>query len=228
MTMPTTVRKDIPVTKEAAAGAAIYSNFLLSFYDVEVLMFEMNCIFKCSPRKILDLYNEHVSDKHLDVGVGTGYFLDKCQFPVEHPVVHLMDLNPNSLRKTSDRIRRYHPVSHHWNVLEPVREDLPRFNSIGAANFLHCLPGTMLSKEIIFRNLNRFLNKGGVFFGATVLGHGVNAGLLYRIANPIYNRASVFSNLNDNAADLEKILSMNFSSYSVDIVGSYAFFVGQV
>lgn len=219
-------REDVPASKEAAAGAAAYSNLLLSIYDVEVLVFEMRCIFKCSAQKILDLYNKHVSDLHLDLGVGTGYFLDKCRYPVEDPVVHLMDLNPNSLRKTSGRIRRYRPAAHHWNVLEPYSGDLPRFNSIGAANFLHCLPGTMLSKEVVFRNLDRFLNDGGVFFGATVLGQGVDAGLLYRFANPLYNKVSVFSNLHDNAEDLAKILAANFKSYSVDIVGSYAFFAG--
>lgn len=224
--LPTTDQKYIPASKEAAAGAAAYSNFLLSIYDVEVLMFEMRCIFKCPSQKILDLYNKHVSDAHLDVGVGTGYFLDKCRYPVEHPVVHLMDLNPNSLRKTSGRIMRYHPVTHHWNVIEPFLRDMPLFNSIGAANFLHCLPGTMLNKEIIFKNLNRFLNKGGVFFGATVLGQGVDAGLLYRLVNPIYNKASVFSNLSDNAADLEKILAANFKTYNVDVIGSYALFAG--
>ena len=227
MMTPGSGQQDIPASKEAAAGAAVYSRFLLSIYDVEVLIFEMQCIFKCKAQKILDLYNKHVSDSHLDVGVGTGYFLDKCSFPVEHPNVHLMDLNPNSLKWTSDRIKRYHPVAHQWNVLEPAREDLPRFNSIGAANFLHCLPGTMLSKETVFKNLNRFLNKGGVFFGATILGQGVDAGLLYRISNRIYNKVSVFSNLNDNAADLEKILSNNFKTYSVDVVGCYAFFAGH-
>ncbi len=220
-----TGQRNIPVSKEAAAGAAVYSNFLLSIYDVEVLLFEMNCIFKCSSQKILDLYNKHVSDTHLDVGVGSGYFLDKCRFPVAHPVVHLMDLNTNSLQKTSGRISRYHPVAHHWNVLEPYSGDMPLFNSIGAANFLHCLPGTMLNKEIVFKNLNRFLNKGGVFFGATVLGQGVDAGFLFRHANPLYNKLSVFSNLQDNAGDLERILAANFMTYSVNVVGSYALFV---
>ncbi len=219
------VERDIPASKEAIAGAAVYSNFLLSIYDWEVLIFEMQCIFKCSAQKILDLYNKHVSAKHLDVGVGSGYFLDKCRFPVAQPVVHLMDLNTNSLQKTSGRISRYHPVAHHWNVLEPYPEDMPLFNSIGAANFLHCLPGTMLCKEIVFKNLNRFLNKGGVFFGATVLGQEVDAGFLFRHANPLYNKLSVFSNLQDNAADLEKILAANFVTYSVDVVGSYALFV---
>ncbi len=221
------IQRDIPASKGAIAGAAVYSNFLLSIYDWEVLIFEMQCIFKCSAQKILDLYNKHVSASHLDVGVGSGYFLDKCHFPVAQPVVHLMDLNTNSLQKTSGRISRYHPVSHHWNVLEPYPDDMPLFNSIGAANLLHCLPGNMLTKGIVLKNLNRFLNKGGVFFGATVLGQGIDAGFLFGHANPLYNRLSVFSNLQDNAADLNCILADNFETYSVDVVGSYALFVAH-
>jgi ubiquinone/menaquinone biosynthesis C-methylase UbiE len=217
----------IPVSKEVAAGAAGYSKFILSIYDIEVLMFEMRFIFKCPSHNILDFYNKHISDKHLDVGVGTGYFLDKCKFPVDNPTVHLMDLNLNSLQKTSDRIKRYNPVSHNWNVLEPIQEDLPTFNSICACNLLHCLPGTMLSKEVVFKNLKRVLNPGGVFFGLTVLGQGVDAGALYRIVNPFYNRMSAFCNLNDNRSDLEKILKNNFKDYSVQVIGSVAFFAGH-
>lgn len=112
---------NIPVSKEAAAGAAGYSKFALYFYDLYVLMFEMQFVFKCPTHKILDFYNRHISDRHLDVGVGTGYFLDKCNFPVDNPTVYLMDLNLNSLQKTADRIKRYNPVAHHWNVFEPIQ-----------------------------------------------------------------------------------------------------------
>ena len=215
------------VSKEAAAGAAVYSNLLLSVYDIEVLMFELQYIFKCPLRKVMGFFNEHVSGSHLDVGVGTGYFLDKCSFPVENPTIHLMDLNPNTLIKTGRRIKRYEPVAHQCNVLEPIKADLPAFDSISAINFLHCLPGTMLDKEVAITNLKPFLRDGGVFFGITVLGQGVDVGMLYRMANSMYNRKSIFSNLNDNASDLEVILRNNFRSHSVQTVGSVAFFSGH-
>jgi ubiquinone/menaquinone biosynthesis C-methylase UbiE len=215
------------VSEEAAAGAAVYSNFLLSIYDIEVLMFELQYIFKCPLHKVMDFFNENVSGIHLDVGVGTGYFLDKCNFPVENPTIHLMDLNSNTLRKTSKRIKRYEPVTHQCNILEPIQEDLPMFDSISVINFLHCLPGRMLSKEAAIKNLKPFLRDSGVFFGITVLGQGVDAGILYRKANSLYNKKSIFSNLQDNASDLEVILSNNFDKSSVHIVGSVAFFSGQ-
>jgi len=215
------------VSREVAAGAAVYSKFLLSIYDIEVLMFELPYIFKCPLGAVRDFFNRNISSIHLDVGVGTGYFLDKCKFPVENPTVHLMDLNPNTLEKTSNRIKRYEPVSYQCNVLEPIQEELPLFDSVSAMNFLHCLPGTMLSKEIAIRNLVPFLNEDGVFFGITVLGEGVDAGFLYRKANAAYNKKAIFSNLHDNVSDLELILSRQFQDYSVNIVGSVAFFTGQ-
>jgi hypothetical protein len=224
--MQKSCKSNIPVTKEAAAGAAIYSKFLLTLYDIEVLMFEMPYIFKCPLRKVMKFYNENITGNHLDVGVGTGYFLDKCKFPVENPTIHLMDLNSNSLDKTSERIKRYNPVLHQWNILEPINKEIPVFNSISASNFLHCLPGTMIEKEILFKNLNPYLCEGGVFFGTTVLGQGVEAGFLYKKMNSIYNKSAIFCNLNDNMVDLETILANNFRRYSVKLIGSIALFRG--
>lgn len=183
------------VPSEAASGASVYSNLVLAIYDMEVLMFEVPYIFKCPLSKLRSFFNGNVSGVHLDVGVGTGYFLDKCTFPVERPTLHLMDLNPNTLKKASRRIRRYEPVGHQCNVLEPIQADLPLFDSISMFNLLHCLPGSMLTKEAAIRNLNPFLRDGSVLFGVTVLGQGVDAGILYRRANSIYNKKSIFSNL---------------------------------
>ena len=219
---------NVATTAEAAAGAAVYSRFVLAVYDLEVLGFELPVIFKCPARKVLALYDQHVSDTHLDVGVGTGYFLDRCRFPVEKPEIHLIDLNPNCLEKTSRRIRRYGPVTHRCDVLEPIREPLPRFGSIGVTHLLHCLPGTMLDKEKVFRNLKPFLREGGVLFGVTVLGRGVDhAGALYRVTNRLYNRKSIFSNLQDGAADLDTILARNFPKRFVTTVGALAFFTAH-
>ena len=85
----------------------------------------------------------------------------------------------------------------------------------------------MLDKEKVIKNLKPFLREDGVFFGTTVLGQGVDAGRLYKYANSIYNKKSIFSNLHDNITDLEVILKNNFKKYSVRTVGSVALFFGQ-
>lgn len=220
------IKPEFVVPDDVAAGAAIYSNFLLSLYDIEVLMFEMPLIFKCSLKKVQELYDNNITNKHLDVGVGTGYFLHKSKFSSDAPTIHLMDLNVNSLNKTAKRIKRYSPVSHRWNVLDPINFDLPIFDSISASNFLHCLPGSMLDKEAFFINLNPNLREGGIFFGTTVIGKNINMGRLFKIMNKIYNEKGIFCNLNDSLEDLEKILSNNFTEHSVELVGSIALFKG--
>lgn len=143
---------DPPVSPEAA-GAAVYSKPTLLIYDFFVLGFSNTFAWRCPSRVILDFYNEHVTANHLDVGVGTGYFLDRCHFPSPNPRITLVDLNENSLAMTSHRLARYHPTTHTANILEPLQITGPRFDSVGFSYLLHCLPGTMKDKEMVFRNL---------------------------------------------------------------------------
>ena len=151
---------------DAAKGAAAYTPFSLAFYDLAVLGLSNSFIWQCPTRLILDFYNEHISDKHLDVGVGTGYFLDRCQFPSTAPTVALLDLNPNSLAATAKRLRRYAPASHLGNVLEPINIGSSGFGSIGLNYLLHCVPGNLESKSIVFGHLKPLLKEGGVVFGS--------------------------------------------------------------
>ncbi len=62
---------------DARKGAAVYTPLSLALYDLVVLGFSNFFVWRCSSRLILDFYNQHISDKHLDIGVGTGYFLDR-------------------------------------------------------------------------------------------------------------------------------------------------------
>jgi hypothetical protein len=193
-----------------------------------VFRFENAFVWKCPSRLLLDHYNRHVSGNHLDVGVGTGYLLDKCRFPVHDPALALMDLNPNSLRFTSARIRRYRPTTYLADVLEPIKFELPPFDSIGLNYLLHCLPGSMVDKGRVFGNLKPFLNPAGVLFGTTILGQGVEFNLLGRLFMALYNSRQILNNGDDNLADLEEALERNFAEYFVRRVGCVAFFVGQV
>ncbi len=216
-----------PITHDAAAGAASYSKQVLSIYDFLVLGFANTFAWKCPTRLILDFHNKHVSGKHLDVGVGTGYFLDKCQFPSSHPIITLLDLNPNCLEVTAKRIRRYNPTTFIANVLEPLQLELTDFDSVGLNYLLHCLPGTMLSKGVVFENLKPLLNEQGVVFGTTILGQGVTHNFIARKMTSVLNSKGIFGNTNDNLEDLETILKDNFRDYSVQMIGCVALFVGR-
>ena len=129
------------------AGQAIYDKRTLAIYDLLVLGLSNRWIWRCPTPIQLDHYNKNLSANHLDVGVGTGYFLDKCRFPVDMPRVALMDLNCNSLESSARRIVRYKPQTYVRNVLEPIPFEAEKFDSVSMNYLLHCLPGSLESEE---------------------------------------------------------------------------------
>lgn len=212
------------INQEVEAGQAVYSRLVLAIYDLYVLGLSNHLIWKCPTRRILDNFNQHISGNHLDVGVGTGYLLDKCHFPVANPDVSLLDLNQNSLDVTAQRIARYQPQSYRHNIFEPLPLEAKHFDSISINYLLHCLPGNLESKAVVFDNLLAVLNPGGVIFGSTLLQGDTRRSWVAKRLMAIYNRKGIFSTREDNAVALEKILSEKFSSYSLEIVGCAAIF----
>jgi ubiquinone/menaquinone biosynthesis C-methylase UbiE len=213
------------ITQDAVRrGAAVYSRPVLAVYDVFVIGFTNTFVWKCPSPKILDFYNQNVSDKHLDVGVGSGYFLDHCKFPSSSPQISLMDLNENSLQKTARRLRRYGPKCYVRNVLEPIEIGDSGFGSVGLNYLLHCLPGNMVSKRAVFENLKPLLRDGGVVFGSTILGVGVRRNWLAGLYMKTFNSNGVFCNYEDRREHLEDGLSKVFDRYEVTTRGCIAFF----
>lgn len=208
-------------------GSAIYSPGALRLYDLFVLGVSNQLLWRCPTRGILALYDRHVSERHMDIGVGTGYFLDHCRFPSPKPEIALVDLNPNTLEFTAERIRRYNPACYRVNVLDPVKLDVPPFRSIGMNYLLHCLPGDMASKAAVFRNLRPMLAEGGVVFGTTLLGVGVPRNLLARRAMAFYNARGIFGNERDTLEGLEAALAANFSRHTVTVRGCAALFTAH-
>lgn len=172
-------------------------------------------------------YNEHVTASHLDVGVGTGYFLDRCQFPAP-PRLELLDLNANSLAATARRVRRYQPRCWQRNVLEPWELPTPRFTSIGLNYLVHCLPGDMASKSVVFDHLLPYLEPGGVVFGSTLLqGDAPRSATAQRLM-AFYNHKGIFSNTHDAEVTLRQALAQRFDEYQVKIIGCAALFSARV
>lgn len=215
-------------TTSAEAGAAIYSKRMLSLYDLGVIELSNRFAWRCPPHLMLDFYNQHISANHLDVGVGTSYFLDTCRFPSNTPRIVLLDLNPNSLNMSAKRLHRYNPTTYLANVLEPLQFDMPKFDSIGLNYLLHCLPGTMRSKHVVFANLKPWLNPGGVVFGTTILSQGIRPNFLARRMMTLYNAKAIFSNREDDLPSLEAALKRYFQSYETNVVGCVAFFYGSI
>ncbi|MDJ0533013.1 MAG: class I SAM-dependent methyltransferase [Xenococcaceae cyanobacterium MO_207.B15] len=213
--------------KQIDAGQAVYNSLTLLIYDLWVLSISNQFIWECPSSHLLKLYNENISANHLDIGVGTGFFLDRCQFPTNKPRLFLMDLNSNCLKTASHRIKRYKPITKKVNILEPINFEERGFDSIGLNYLLHCLPGTMSTKEIIFKNIKLLLNPQGIVFGSTILSQGIKPNILANYLMKIYNKKGIFTNKEDDLETLKKIMRNNFSESLVTTVGCVALFWGK-
>jgi hypothetical protein len=217
-----------PTADEIDAGQAIYTKATLRTYDLFVLGISNRWIWRCPTSRLLRMYNDDISGNHLEIGVGTGYLLDHCKFPVECPRIGLLDLNATCLQTAARRIARYQPVQFQANVLAPIEIDAPPFDSIGLNFVLHCLPGSLVEKAVVFQNLMPLICPGGTVFGSTLLGAGIQRGWASRRLMTFYNRQRIFSNRDDHLDQLVSALSDHFESHEVEVVGSAALFTARI
>ena len=209
------------------AGQAGYTRISLRLYDMAVYGFAVPVLWRCTKEQLLAHYDEHVSGRHLDIGVATGALLDRCHFPVSAPEITLMDLNPNSLAAAASRLRRYSPRTHEASVLTPWEFPPGSFDSVAMTNLLHCVPGTIEEKAVSFDHARTALVPGGTLFGTTLLGKGVSHTRGSLAALRMANRRGTFGNIDDSLEGLEAALSERFPVYEVDVQGVMALFVAQ-
>lgn len=218
-----------PTPEQVAAGHAFYTRRSLALYDLAILGYFSRVVWRCPARRVVAHYDSHVSANHLDVGVGTGYFLDHCRFPVTAapPRVALLDLSTNCLDVASRRIAHLRPEVIVANVLEPIAYDGPPFDSVGLNYVLHCLPGDIGSKAVAIDHLLRLANPGASVFGATLLHDGVHRNWLARQVMARNNTNGIFSNAEDSLDGLRSALAARLSDVSVAVVGCVGIFAGR-
>ncbi len=213
--------------EQIVAGQAVYSKKTLRAYDLVVLGISNRFIWNCPTARLLEHYNKHVTANHADLGVGTGYFLDKCRFPSSSPRIALIDLNQNTLDFASRRIARYKPETYRRNVLETIQIDAPKFDSIALNYLLHCLPGSIVSKCVVLDHVKALMTPNAVLFGSTLLQGGVDRSRLAKRLMAVYNRKGIFSNEADDLERLTQELRKRFRDVSVEVVGCAALFAGR-
>lgn len=208
---------------EAHRGSRIYGKAVLWGYDAVVLGFSNHLAWRCPTRSMLETYQELVSLRHLDVGVGTGWYLSRTELPAGTEVT-LLDLHPQALENASARIEEASPGVHVERVVANALESSPfepgSFDSISTNYLLHCVPGGWERKGAIFQNLATALSDKGVLFGATILGKGVRHNLPGRALMALYNRTGIFDNREDDAAGLERALHASFADVQLEASGT--------
>ena len=214
--------------EDVRAGQAVYTRRSLRLYDFIVHGLSNRFVWRCPTQGLVAHYNRHVTANHLDVGVGTGYFLERCRFPPGAPRIALLDINRNSLDFAAGRIARHRPETYLRNVLEPLAIDAAPFDSVGLNYVLHCLPGTIAAKAVALDHLKAAMNADAVLFGSTLLQGGVPRGRLARRLMAFYNRKGIFSNRDDDLDGLKAALDQRFRDVSVEVAGCAALFSARL
>jgi SAM-dependent methyltransferase len=202
-------------------GQRGYTPFLLAIYDPFVIGFMAPVVWKCPIPPVVERYRRHVGKRHLDVGPGTGFLIERAAPPDTE--VTLLDPNPNVLARCTRRLTAWNPTAVQADVMKPLPVE-GRFDSAALSFVLHCLRGPMSNKAIAIRNIADVLEPEGVLFGGTVLGLGERHSLPARGVLRAFNRKGDFDNRGDTADGLREILEASFHRVEVDVVGSVALF----
>ena len=206
----------------AYRGQSEYSRPLLKLYDPLVLGPIARFVWRCPATRLVERYRQRIRSRHLDVGPGTGYFLERSGLPDGSPVT-ILDPNPNVLRHVSQRLGQLDITAVEADVLKPLPVSGP-FDSAALHLVIHCLPGPLPRKAAAVANVAAVLAPDGVLFGASVLGTSGRHTWAARRMLDAFNRQGGFDNLNDTEEGLGEILAASFEHVELETVGSVAIF----
>jgi ubiquinone/menaquinone biosynthesis C-methylase UbiE len=214
-----------PDQADIKCGQAVYTKKSLSLYDFIVTRFSNRFIWQCPRQDLIHFFKENTSHNHLDIGVGTGYFLEQLHLTPGKQRIGLLDLNKHCLDYAEMKLHQFYPEVYQHDVFEPFTSITNKFDSVSLNYVLHCLPGTMSQKAVTFDHVKDVLNPGGKFFGTTILGKGTRQHCAAKKLQAIYNNKKIFHNLNDDKEILMVELKKRFSTVELKMKGCVALFV---
>jgi SAM-dependent methyltransferase len=207
------------------AGQREYTPFFLRIYDPLILGFFTPVVWRCPTARLVKGYRRHLGHRHLDVGPGTGFFLERAGMP-DGSAVTLLDPNVNVLGHASRRLRRLDVTTVEADVCKPLPVQGP-FDSAALNGVLHCLPGPLSRRAAAVANVAAVLAPTGVLFGASILGSSGRHTRLARRLLEANNRRGTFDNLGDTQEGLGEILQASFERVELETVGSMAIFAAR-
>ncbi|KAK8214437.1 S-adenosyl-L-methionine-dependent methyltransferase [Phyllosticta capitalensis] len=213
---------------------------ILSFYDILILGIYCPYVWGCPASTELTAFlNSRIATaisrssprpcRILDIGVGTGYFLERA--PLEDvKEITLLDINAECLDAAASRAQKAHPhiecAKVQANFLEPIAAEKlgGQFDIISLGLLLHCLPGPPARKADALVRLRDLLTKDGVLFGFTIIGKDATHSLMAKALLWFHNTIGVFDNYEDGVASFVKPLEEAFETVNWRIVGSMLLF----
>ena len=208
-------------------GVRIYRPALLSIYDLLIMKVLTPYVWRCHERHFAKLYRDEMSRNHADIGVGTGYFLDRCAYQPGEVRIGLFDLKQHCLDYTARRIARFQPEAYQCDAMRPIRVNAGRFDSIALGGILHCIPGDMAENGVVFDSIKPLMHAHTRVFGYTILNRGIRKTMLSRAVYFILQKLKVINGLDDSASQLTQELTKRFKAVDVNVIGCVALFVAH-
>ncbi|MFD6463807.1 hypothetical protein ACFWFG_38120, partial [Streptomyces roseolus] len=85
-------------------AAEPYTPAFLAVYDWWVIRLSDRYAWRCPAEEMLRAYDEHLGERHLEVGPGSGWFLANTSTITPDSTITLLDLSPGPLEHTSRRL----------------------------------------------------------------------------------------------------------------------------
>lgn len=213
-------------TVNTERGAAAYNPWFLSVYDWLILGFFTTLAWRCpTTRTLLPFFRENITKTHIDIGVGTGYFLAHSSLSDDASIT-ILDLNQNSLNVAKARLNHSHVQALKHDIFLPLDPTI-KYKSISLFYLLHYLPGPPSRKLTLFNNLRNNMAPEGVLYGTTVLGKGIKHNLLGKALMALFNAKGIFDNREDSEEEMKERLNACFEKVDTKVVGTVLMFKCQ-
>jgi SAM-dependent methyltransferase len=209
----------------AYRGQRDYTPLALNLYDPLVLGPIARYVWQCPTAALVERYRRYIRDLHLDVGPGTGFFLEHAGLS-EGSRVTIVDPNTNVLMHVKRRLKQLDVTAVEADVLKPLPLDEP-FDSAALHAVIHCLPGPLERKASAIVNVAAVLSPTGVLFGASVLGRSGQHNRVARAMLAAFNRQGGFDNLDDTEDGIGEMLAGSFERVEIETIGSLAVFAAM-
>ena len=199
----------------------------MEYYDGVVNEFNCLHVWKCSRQYIINHYRSHISNYHLEIGPGSGYFL-KRDILRKNPSINkltLIDVNDDILDYSKQNLK-----DEYSNDITTLNTDIfshtipsdIQFKSVGINYVLHCIPGSLHENiDTLLTNLN---STNYNIFGATVISDPIHMNPIAEYELMVLNSLGIFNNKNDTYEEFQEYLINQKIKHNITKRGYVALF----
>ena len=183
----------------------------MRYYDHIVNNINCERVWRCSQQYTINHYRNNIASYHLEIGPGTGYFLENENLRKANSIekITLVDINSDILEYASENLQYdYSRISTvNCNLFKETLPTHIKFNSVGLNYVLHCVPGNLEDKvDTLLHNLD---HTDYNLFGATVICDPLHMNPIAEYELMLLNGLGIFHNNDDTYDGLVNYLEKN-------------------